>query len=43
MRLCLWPFTMAVKVAASQACGSISLSLHVSMSEAIAAQFSAPA
>ena len=43
MWLCLWPLTMEVSVFASQAWGSTPFILQVSMSEAMTAQFSAPA
>jgi hypothetical protein len=41
--LCLWPWTMAVSVADSYAWGSTPFILQVSISEAMTAQFSAPA
>jgi hypothetical protein len=41
--LCLWPLTMAVSVFSSHAWGSTAFILQVSISEAMTAQFSAPA
>lgn len=43
IRLCSWPLATAVSVLGKYATGSTALSLHVSMNEAMVAQFSAPA